>query len=204
MKNCLIYANCQTRLLINFLKSSEEFNNNYKIISTPLVQDLLMGYYEEAKIVLNNLIELQPDNCLAYVEFGKMLQRQGVFNEETRFYFQKAIALNPRSLPAHTGLATYFQSQGLIEEAISQWKRAYEISATRAGGYPELELTKLYIQKEDSENAALWYQKCLLNFQHQNAITTDDINKFKKQLQKLLEQQKKWSDEFNDILSNKK
>jgi tetratricopeptide (TPR) repeat protein len=150
---------------IDYLKLSHQ---SYKNLANLLYR---LGYYDQAKIVLNSLIELQPSDCLSYVEFGKMLQRQGILNDETKFYFQKAIDLNPRSLPAHIGLATYFQAQGLIEEAINEYEIAYKVSPTRGGGYPELQLSKLYAKKGDAEVALLWHEKYLCYLSGTNLIT---------------------------------
>lgn len=88
-----------------------------------------LGEWELAALAFRNAVERQPEYAESWAYLGESLQHlEKPLNENALETLEKAITLDPQSLPANTLLALYWQRQGYPERALEYITVAAEIA----------------------------------------------------------------------------
>ena len=83
----------------------------------------VQGRYQDAAILLDGLITLQPDNPYLHTMLGSVLHQQNRFDESIAS-FDRAIELFPENISALTNRGEIHLKQGRLQEAAADLKRA--------------------------------------------------------------------------------
>ena len=92
---------------------------------------------EQAIVLFQEAIVLQPDYIAAYNQLGNTLQLLGR-SDEAIVCYQKILDINPNVATAHCNLGSIWQMQDRIEESISAYQRAIELKPDFALAYQNL------------------------------------------------------------------
>jgi tetratricopeptide (TPR) repeat protein len=90
--------------------------------------------YEQAVEHFKNAIDEEPNNPIAYINFGNLLARINETERAERF-FQKAITLDSESATAYYGLANLYYEQERYEEAAKLYEKAIRFDIQGADAY---------------------------------------------------------------------
>ena len=80
----------------------------------------------DAEAAMRKVVELKPDEALAYSSLGNVLKRLKRFEESIACH-ERAVSLMPLSAEARSNLASAYLSWGKIELAIDEYRMAVEI-----------------------------------------------------------------------------
>jgi len=95
------------------------------------------GNYTQAESIWRRVIQLYPNNSVAYNNLGDALRQQGKLEEAIAAY-RKAIELDPKYAAAYNNLGTALSKQGKLEEGIAAYRKAIELDPKYAGAYNNL------------------------------------------------------------------
>lgn len=106
--------------------TSQEFNEIGKIGAMYLEQ----GNFQKARTIFEGLIELNPNDAIAYSALGALYT---ILEEdyEALKYLTKAIELNSGLIAAYVNRAEVFIRQQKLVEAVADLKTAIELDPTR-------------------------------------------------------------------------
>ncbi len=92
------------------------------------------GKYSQAEAIWRRVLEIEPQNAVAYFELGKALYFQKKLYEAVAAY-QKAIQLNPQNAYAYNGLGYVLRNQGKLDEAVAAYQKAIQLNPQNAYAY---------------------------------------------------------------------
>ena len=95
------------------------------------------GDFAEAEQVFRRVIQLDPQNAVAYYNLGNALYNQGNLEEAIASYRQ-AIEIDPQYAYAYFNLGIALYDQGDLEGTIASYRRAIELNPQYAGAYTGL------------------------------------------------------------------
>ena len=81
---------------------------------------------EEAERVIKEAIQLNPDEVLAYINLGNLLDQVGK-KEEAEKAYQKAISIDPENVRAHYNLGLLLAEQDKLIEAEKEFAKAIKL-----------------------------------------------------------------------------
>lgn len=98
-------------------------------------QDFLQaGKYEEARVVFEKSVILEPRNAEAYNNLGLALKKLGK-NDEAFDQYRKALSLNPQCVECTNNLGVLYLSNRDLVEAENQFRKAMELKGDYAEPY---------------------------------------------------------------------
>lgn len=112
----------------------------------------MLGHFDEALVCFDKVLELNPEDIVAFHQKAKSLSSQGRFNEALCF-FDKLLRAEPKNDAALEGKGFCLHNLNLnrFDEAISCYDRALEIDPRRAGPWVNKGLAEDRLgRKEDS------------------------------------------------------
>ena len=109
------------------------------------------GKLEEAKILFQNIIQVQPTHYKAHTNIGAILIKLGKL-EEAEISFKKAIELKPEFAVAHYNLGVTQEKLGRFNEAEISYRKAIEFKTD-------------YVEAHNNLNMILRQNKLLLNIE---------------------------------------
>jgi tetratricopeptide (TPR) repeat protein len=93
----------------------------------------LTQQWQRSQVLQNLVDEFQHDAVIA--EFlGQVLEQEGN-REEAKTIYTMLLKSNPRSKPAHLGLARIFEAQTELEEALLQYRRLIDLDDQDSTAY---------------------------------------------------------------------
>ncbi len=102
---------------------------------------------KEAEKVINEAILLNPNEPLAYINLGNLMDELGKRTEAGGAY-RKAISLDPRNVQAHYNLGLLFSESGKVKAANREFAKAIELDPADSDAINEQKL--LWKQFPDS------------------------------------------------------
>lgn len=137
---------------------------------------LRLGKLEEALVIFQEALELEPDNAIIYLGKGLVLQHKEQFNESLTL-FDKAIELEPKYAAAYLNKANSLLALKREEAAIQYYDKAYKLDkelkhifynkAVAAEQKRDLEqaLTNInsFIKAEPKEGAGYYFKSIVLS-----------------------------------------
>jgi superkiller protein 3 len=126
----------------NNLRAVQQMRSTPQIAVDQSVQQLYQqgnaaqkaGNFSEAERIFRRVIELNPNDAVAYNNLGNALYLQKKL-DETIAALRKAIELDPNYAPAYNGLGHALRNQGKLDEAISAFQKALELDPNEARAY---------------------------------------------------------------------
>ena len=109
------------------------------------------GKLEEAKILFQNIIQVQPTHYKAHTNIGAILIKLGKL-DEAEISFKKAIELKPEFVVAHYNLGITQEKLGRFNEAEISYRKAIEFKTD-------------YVEAHNNLNMILRQNKLLLNIE---------------------------------------
>ena len=109
------------------------------------------GKLEEAKILFQNIIQVQPTHYKSHTNIGAILIKLGKL-EEAEISFKKAIELKPEFAVAHYNLGVTQEKLGRFNEAEISYRKAIEFKTD-------------YVEAHNNLNMILRQNKLLLNIE---------------------------------------
>lgn len=95
------------------------------------------GRFEEAKSQLKELLEDGNDPVFALNKLGIIAAREGNL-PQAREFFEKCLAVDPRSASAYSNLGNIYQEEGNFDQAIACYEKAIDIDPDYATAYHNL------------------------------------------------------------------
>ena len=114
------------------------------------------GNYTQAESIWRRVIQLYPNNSVAYNNLGLALGNQGKLEEAITAYRQ-AIQLDRNFAHVYIGLGDALRDQGKLDEAIAAYRQAIQLDRNFAPAYNNLG-TALYQQGKLDEEIAAYRQ----------------------------------------------
>ena len=87
-----------------------------------------MGQYKRAIHVLEKLYDMDPENESYLVDMGEIYLNGYNDVDKAIFHFKKALEINPNSIKAHVDMGLAYEKKGDHGTAVSEYRRAAEIS----------------------------------------------------------------------------
>lgn len=132
--------------LLHLQKSSEHKTQRASILTSYGIYLASVDKMEEAEKAIEEAIQLNPDEVLAYINLGNLLDQVGK-KEEAEKAYQKAISIDPKNVRAHYNLGLLYSEQGKLKEARKELTKAIELNPNDADAIEQLNL----IHKEIDE-----------------------------------------------------
>jgi tetratricopeptide (TPR) repeat protein len=85
------------------------------------------GRLEEGIAVLEQAIELDPNNATAHINLGFAYNKKGWLDQAITEH-KRAIELDPKDANAHSHLGNVYYNRGWFEQATAEYKRAIELN----------------------------------------------------------------------------
>jgi tetratricopeptide (TPR) repeat protein len=142
------------------------------------IEFMQQGKYEEAAKVFNEAIEENPNEPVAYINFGNVLTAVGETDKAVKFY-KKAIELDENAAAAYYSLGNlYYESDSKLVEAKDMFEKAIRLGLDNSDAYFMLGLTLMaldqpklampYLQRTvelspEDVDARFQYALCLAN-----------------------------------------
>ncbi|NJO47287.1 MAG: tetratricopeptide repeat protein [Oscillatoriales cyanobacterium RM2_1_1] len=133
--------------------------------------------FQQVIQLCSQILKLQPDEFLAYVNLGNAYTAQGKVDAAIQAY-QTAITCQAHLPEVHTNLGTLYTKKGQIQSAISAYQTAIQLQPDLAPAY--WNLGKVYQQLKQEDEAINYWQKALelqpdlvepqFNFEFGNAL----------------------------------
>jgi len=118
------------------------------------------GQPEKALKHLNKSISLDPDNTLTLIGLGLAHSMQGNFQQAEKYYKQ-ALNIDPTLAEAHNYLGSVYQEMGMLDQAEKEFLIAARNENYHSRELPYYNLARLYLLKEDKEQAYEYIKKSL-------------------------------------------
>ncbi len=119
-----------------------------------------LGHWELAAQAFRHAIEINPDYAEAWAFLGEALQHTGSTTPtEAYTSLERALSLDPLSLPAHIFLSLYWHRQGDLPRAIRHLTRAAEIDPRNPT--IQIDLGAAFALSGDLERALSHYQQAV-------------------------------------------
>ena len=116
------------QFLLHFQKEAEQLNYEHAVILTSYAIYLAhTGKIIEAEKAIQNAIKLNPNEILAYINLGNLLDQVGR-KDEAEDAYQKAITIDNTNARAHYNLGLLFSEQGKFKDAVKEFTKAIEIN----------------------------------------------------------------------------
>ena len=111
------------------------------------------GRPTDAKRVLEQAIQINPDDAMIHNNLANILTRERQFDQAI-VHYRRCLALKPGSAEAHMNIAIVYSAMARTREAIENYRRAIEFDSNWAEAYVNLgiELTKMRKFDEAIEN----------------------------------------------------
>ncbi len=97
--------------------------------------------FEEAKVMLLNVLKINPDNSYARLLLGQVFANENLYDAAVS-EAGKVLKQDPLSVPAHFLLGVVFQKQDRVDDAIKEFKRVVYLDSDFALGH--LNLANIY------------------------------------------------------------
>lgn len=124
------------------------------------------GMYHEARELLLNVIQQQPEDTEAYNKLGVIMAQQGQYEQAERF-FQKALELDPGNSSAVSNIGNVYYETGDLDEAEKYYKAALRIDPDNPLPYNNLAV--IYKKKQKIDLFVRYYKKSL-NLEHRKEL----------------------------------
>ena len=114
--------------------------------------------YDRATAAYQHVIQLEPDNPVAWINLGNAFSLQGK-DDDALVVFRKIVKTRPNFLVAWTKLGEIYCRQGKFSDAISVWRQAVELAADDPAIWANLGVS--YEGQGKLSDAALAYQRAV-------------------------------------------
>lgn len=141
-----------------FLHSPKPVSNAQKQLYQEGVNKYEVGNYEGAVEDFNHVIELDPQNALAYNRRGDAYYRLGDY-EQAEADASQALLLNPQDANAYFDRGFAFSELGKYKEAIADYSQAIKLNSEDAYAYYGRGLSR--IQLKDNKGAIGDFSKAI-------------------------------------------
>ena len=159
----------------------------------------------DAKIIYQNIIKVEPTNYKAHNNIGAILLKLGNLDESEE-NFRKAVELNPEFVVAHYNLGIIQANLLKFNEAEKSYKRSIELKEDYVEAYSNLgsvylKLEKLYKAEENFKKAINFNSSFAVG--HYNlAVTQEKLKKFneaEKSYKKAIELKQDYTEAINNL-----
>ena len=159
----------------------------------------------DAKIIYQNIIKVEPTNYKAHNNIGAILLKLGNLDEAEE-NFRKAVELNPEFVVAHYNLGIIQANLLKFNEAEKSYKRSIELKEDYVEAYSNLgsvylKLEKLYKAEENFKKAINFNSSFAVG--HYNlAVTQEKLKKFneaEKSYKKAIELKQDYTEAINNL-----
>jgi HEAT repeat protein/TPR repeat protein len=109
-------------------KKQPEYATPYRLweLSNKGLHLVQSGRLEEGIAVLEQAIELDPNNATAHINLGFAYAKKGWLDQAIKEH-KRAIELDPKDANAHSHLGNVYYDRGWFEQATAEYKRAIEL-----------------------------------------------------------------------------
>lgn len=114
------------QFLLHLKKGPEHTKERASILTSYGIYLASVGKTREGENAIKDAIRLNPNEVLAYINLGNLLDQVGK-KEEARKAYQKAISLDPRNVRAHYNLGLMFSELGKLKEAETEFAKVIEL-----------------------------------------------------------------------------
>jgi tetratricopeptide (TPR) repeat protein len=115
--------------LLHFQKGPDHTKRRASILTSYGIYLASVGKSNEAQGALEEAIQLNPENTLAYINLGNLMDQVGKTVEAEKAYL-KAISIDSGSVLAHYNLGLLLYEQGKLSEAEKEFATATKLDPT--------------------------------------------------------------------------
>ena len=160
---------------------------------------------EEAKILFQNIIKIEPSNYKAYTNIGAILLKLGNLDEAEKSFI-KAIKFEPTFAVAHYNLGVTQVKLNRLNDAEKSYKKAIELKKDYIAAYSNLGSVFLKLEKlnkaEENFEKAIKFKPDFAVGHYNLAVTQEKLNKFndaEKSYKKAIELKTNYSEAQNNL-----
>jgi tetratricopeptide (TPR) repeat protein len=113
--------------LLHFQKGAEHVNRRASILTSYGIYLAGMGKPKESQQAFEEAISLNPNDVLAYINRGNLMDQLGKAGEAEKMYL-KAILTDPKNVLAHYNLGLLLMDRKRLKEAEREFSKAIELN----------------------------------------------------------------------------
>lgn len=143
---------------MNRSQTNSSMIGNFAGILSLALEYLKAGNVQEAELIFNDILKIQPDNVTA-LHFMGIIHYQQKDYEIAMEYIKKALRVGPDYVDALNNLGIVLQASGKLDEAITFYKKALKIDPRFI--MANYNLGSAYKEKWQLQKAIQYYQKAI-------------------------------------------
>ncbi|RMF25554.1 MAG: tetratricopeptide repeat protein, partial [Cyanobacteria bacterium J083] len=159
-----VFEQVKQQLQLTLPINKRQITSNSYNLQQQAIQTYETGNVEEAIQLLQQAINLQPEQVNLYINLGKVYQEQKQFTLAENLY-REAITLNPDLAETYFRLGTLYQTQQKYQKAKQTYLRGIELAPQVADFYYNLGCLK-YEAQEDRAAIAYYQRTIAVNPNH--------------------------------------
>ncbi len=137
--------------LLHMQKGAEHDHEHAAILTSYGIYLASVDKIKEAQGAFNEAIQLNPDEILAHINLGNLLDQLGKKKEAEKSY-RKAISIDPKNVRAHYNLGLLFVEQGNLIEAEKEFTIALELDPNDADAIEQRNLVRDEIEEPQNDD----------------------------------------------------
>ena len=129
------------QLLLHLQKGPEHMKKRASILTSYGIFLASEGKAKEAQAAIESAILSNPNEVLAYINLGNLLDQAGKKDEAEKAY-QAAISIDANSVNAHYNLGLLFSEQGKFEDAEKEFSKTIKLDPNDSDAVNQLKILK--------------------------------------------------------------
>jgi len=152
------------KVLLDLIDHHPQFHEIYLLLGTIEMQQ---GHYDKAILHYRKLIELQPNDSVAFSSLSGALYQTGEYKQAIE-HARTAIRIDPEAVDAYVNLALAYEKDGDRDHAADTYLKALQLSPNNAKVCNSL--ANIYIAQEKFDQCLIYHRRSIKINPNQPAI----------------------------------